>query len=195
MPENVPSEARPHLKFVQMSLESAAVNVGSARSSWHRRVRKRALTDGGRFWAAISFAAGFEYIGAQQPTESSFWTTMKKISACILIAAIGVGSAALLAWPRAAAADPPAASPTPTTAETSLSQQILSKEREELDAQKAGNFKAFENLIADEGVFVNADGPASKAEMLKRTEGIKLLEYGINGVKFLPISADTGLIS
>ena len=120
---------------------------------------------------------------------------MKKISACILIAAIGVGSAALLAWPRAAAADPPAASPTPTTAETSLSQQILSKEREELDAQKAGNFKAFENLIADEGVFVNADGPASKAEMLKRTEGIKLLEYGINGVKFLPISADTGLIS
>jgi ketosteroid isomerase-like protein len=120
---------------------------------------------------------------------------MKKISACILVVAIGVGSGALLAWPRTVAADPPAASATPTTAETSLEQQILSKEHEELDAQKAGDFKAFANLIADEGVFVNAAGPATKAEMLKRTEEIKLLGYDINNVKFLPISADAGLIT
>jgi ketosteroid isomerase-like protein len=120
---------------------------------------------------------------------------MKKISACILIVAIGVGSAALLGGRRAVAADPPAASPTATTAETSLGQQILSKEREELDAQKAGNFNAFGNLIADEAVVVDGDGPASKAEMIKRSEGIRLSEYSINDEKFLPISADTGLIS
>lgn len=120
---------------------------------------------------------------------------MKKISACILIVAIGVGSAALLGGPRAVAADPPAASPTPTTAETSLGQQVLSKEREELDAQKAGNFNAFGDLIADEAVVVDEGGPASKAEMLKRSEAIKLSEYSIKDEKFLPISADTGLIS
>jgi ketosteroid isomerase-like protein len=134
-------------------------------------------------------------ISGSSTNETFFWTTMKKISACILIVAIGVGSAALLGGLRAVAADQPAASPTPTTAETSLGQQILSKEREELDAQKAGNFNAFGNLIADEAVVVDGDGPASKAEMIKRSEGIKLSEYSINDEKFLPISADTGLIS
>jgi ketosteroid isomerase-like protein len=140
--------------------------------------------------------SGSSTINHQPSTNGTFfWTTMKKISARILIVAIGVGSAALLGGLRAVAADPPAASPTATTAETSLGQQILSKEREELDAQKAGNFNAFGNLIADEAVVVDGDGPASKAEMIKRSEGIKLSEYSINDEKFLPISADTGLIS
>jgi hypothetical protein len=120
---------------------------------------------------------------------------MKKISTCILTIAIVFGSALLLGGPRAFAADPSPASPSPTIAENSLGQQILAKEREELDALKAGDFKAFGNLIADEAVFVDALGPASKAEVLKHTEGFKLTEYKIEDEKFLPISEDTGLIS
>jgi len=119
---------------------------------------------------------------------------MKKISACILIAAVGVGSA-LLVGPKATAADPSPASPAPTIADNSLAQQILAKERAELDALKAGDFNAFGNLIADEAVFVDTFGPASKAEVLKHTEGFKLTDYKIEDEKFLPISADTGLIS
>ena len=64
-----------------------------------------------------------------------------------------------------------------------------------MDALKAGDFNAFGNLIADEAVFVDAFGPASKAEVLKHTEGFKLTDYKIEDEKFLPISADTGLIS
>ena len=120
---------------------------------------------------------------------------MKKISACILTATIGLGSVVLVVGPRAAATDPSPASPSPTTEENSLGEQILSKERAELDALKAGDFNAFGNLIADEAVFVDALGPSSKAEVLKHTEGFKLGEYKIEDEKFLPISADTGLIS
>ena len=120
---------------------------------------------------------------------------MKKISACFLTVAIGFASVLLLGGPTAIAADPSPASPSPTTEENSLGQQILSKERAELDALKAGDFNAFGNLIADEAVFVDALGPASKAEVLKHTEGFKLAEYKIEDEKFLPISADTGLIS
>jgi hypothetical protein len=120
---------------------------------------------------------------------------MKNISACILIAAVGFGGGILLVGPRAAAIDPSPASPSPTTEENSLGQQILAKERSGLDALKAGDFTTFGNLIADEGVFVDALGPASKAEVLKHTEGFKLTDYKIEDEKFMPVSADTGMIS
>jgi ketosteroid isomerase-like protein len=120
---------------------------------------------------------------------------MKKISAGILLVAVGVGSVVLLGGIKTAAADASSASPGPTTAESSLGQQILSKERAELDALKAGDFNAFGTLIADEAVFVDALGPAGKAEVLKHTEGFKLADYKIEDEKFVSISEDTGLIS
>ena len=120
---------------------------------------------------------------------------MKKISACILTVAIGFGGALFLEGARAESTDPSSASPSPTTEENSLGQQILSKERAELDALKAGDFTKFGNLIADEAVFVDALGTASKAEVLKHTEGFKLTDYKIEDEKFLPVSADTGMIS
>jgi Domain of unknown function (DUF4440) len=120
---------------------------------------------------------------------------MKKISACILTGALFFGGAVLLVGPRAVAIDPSPGSPSPTTEENSLGQQILAEERTGLDALKAGDFTTFGNLIADEGVFVDALGPASKAEVLKHTEGFKLTDYTIEDEKFLPVSADTGMIS
>jgi formamidopyrimidine-DNA glycosylase len=120
---------------------------------------------------------------------------MKKISACILTVAIGFGGALFLEGARAVAADPSPASPSPTTEQNSLGQQILSKERAELDALKSGDFATFGNLIADEAIFVDALGPSSKAEVLKHTEGFKLADYKIEDEKFLQISADTGMIS
>jgi Domain of unknown function (DUF4440) len=120
---------------------------------------------------------------------------MKKISACILTGALCFGGAVLLVGPRAVAIDPSPASPSPTTEEKSLGQQILAEERTGLDALNAGDFTTFGNLIADEGVFVDAQGPASKADVLKHTEGFKLTDYKIEDEKFVPVSADAGMIS
>jgi hypothetical protein len=77
----------------------------------------------------------------------------------------------------------------------SLQQQIVSKEREELDSLKAGNLELFANLLADDAVFVDAQGPASKAQVVKNVAEFRLLEYSMEDVRFVPVSAESGLIT
>jgi hypothetical protein len=82
-----------------------------------------------------------------------------------------------------------------TTSESSLQQKIVAKEREGLDALKAGNLELFGNLTADDAVFVDTHGPASKAQVLKNVAGFRLTEYSIEDVRFVAISSKSGLIS
>jgi hypothetical protein len=76
-----------------------------------------------------------------------------------------------------------------------MEDQIIAKEREGLDALKAGNLDLFGRLTADEAVLVDAHGPASKAEVLKNVAGFTLTEYSMDDMKFVPISPEAGLIS
>jgi ketosteroid isomerase-like protein len=75
-----------------------------------------------------------------------------------------------------------------------LQQQIVAKEREELDALKNGDIAAFANLIADEAVFLNARGPSPKVDVVKHIADFKLLDYAIEDVRFVPVGPKTGLI-
>jgi hypothetical protein len=59
----------------------------------------------------------------------------------------------------------------------SIEQQIIAKEREELEALKRGDLNAFANFIADEAVFVNAQGPDGKAQVVKNVADFKLLDF------------------
>jgi len=79
--------------------------------------------------------------------------------------------------------------------EDSIEQQIVSKEREGLDALKTGDLERFGNLTADEAVMVDAQGPATKAQVLKNVAGFTLTEYSMEDVRFVPVSASTGLIT
>ena len=76
-----------------------------------------------------------------------------------------------------------------------LKQQIVSKEREGLDAFKIGNVEAFANLTAEEAVFVDAAGLATKSEVVKNVAGFMLTDYSMEDVRFVPLSAESGLIS
>jgi ketosteroid isomerase-like protein len=76
-----------------------------------------------------------------------------------------------------------------------LEKQIVAKEREGLDALKAGDVEQFGKLTADEAVLVDAHGPASKAQVLKNVAGFTLTDYSMEDMRFLPIDAYTGLIS
>jgi len=76
-----------------------------------------------------------------------------------------------------------------------IQQQIVSKEREELDSLKTGDLERFANLLADDALFVDAHGPASKAEVMKNVAGFRLLDYSMENVRFVPFSADSGLIT
>jgi len=84
----------------------------------------------------------------------------------------------------------------PSQAEAnSLQPQIVAAERAGLDALKTGNVELFANLTADEAVFVDAAGPATKAQVVKNVNGFTLTEYSMEDVKFVPLSATSGLIS
>jgi hypothetical protein len=79
--------------------------------------------------------------------------------------------------------------------EESIKQQIVEKESEGLEALKTGNVEIFANLTAEEAVFVDAAGPATKAEVVRNVAGFTLTDYSMEDVRFVPLSAESGLIS
>jgi hypothetical protein len=79
--------------------------------------------------------------------------------------------------------------------EESLKKQIVAKESEGLDGLKSGNVEVFANLTAEEAVFVDAAGLATKAEVMKNVAGFTLTDYSMEDVRFVPLSPESGLIS
>jgi ketosteroid isomerase-like protein len=76
-----------------------------------------------------------------------------------------------------------------------LQQQIVAKESEGLDALKTGDLKRFADLTADDAVFVDSHGPASKAQVMKNVAGFSLSDYQMEDISFVQISPTAGLIS
>jgi hypothetical protein len=77
----------------------------------------------------------------------------------------------------------------------SMEDQIVAKEREGLDALKAGHPEEFGKLTADDAVFVDTAGAASKAQVMQNVGGFKLTDYSMENVKFLRLSNKSGLIT
>jgi len=120
--------------------------------------------------------------------KSSRWLFVTASSSAIL--AIGLFSAFAAS---AQSAEPAGMKPT-STEPASLQQQIIAAERQGLDALKAGNVDIFADHTADEAVFVDAHGPAGKAQVVKNVADFRLTNYSMDDVKFLPLSANSGLI-
>lgn len=120
---------------------------------------------------------------------------MKRASALLALAAIGIFSAFLLGRPKISVAAPSAESQDSNAKADTLEQQIVSKEREGLEALKTGNVERFGNLTADDAVFVDSEGPADKAQVLKNVAGFSLTEYSMENIQYVPISANSGLIT
>jgi type II secretory pathway pseudopilin PulG len=81
-----------------------------------------------------------------------------------------------------------------SSAAQSIQEQIVAKEREELDALKSGRLDVFAGLIADEAIFLNQHGPSPKAEVVQHVADFKLLEYTMEDIRFVPVAEKTGLI-
>lgn len=77
----------------------------------------------------------------------------------------------------------------------SLQQQITAKEREELEALKAGNVAAFGELFSDDAVFLDPHGFANKTEVLQHTADFKVIDYAMDDVKVVVLSDNSGLIA
>jgi len=78
--------------------------------------------------------------------------------------------------------------------QSSLRDQVVGAERAELDALKSGNTAAFADLIAEEAVFVDSTGTASKSEVVKHIADFRLREYTMSNIQFVPVSAVSGVV-
>jgi hypothetical protein len=121
---------------------------------------------------------------------------MKAAPALIVLATAAIATALLLAGPRTTfAAVEPQASPDSSAGQNPMEQRIVSKEREGLDALISGNLQVFADLTAGDAVFVDAQGPATKAQVLKNVAGFKLASYSMEDIRFVRISSKSGLIT
>jgi hypothetical protein len=119
---------------------------------------------------------------------------MKTVSTLIIVATIIISSLLLEAPAISAAAAQSPDSHGAQAQPSQLEQQIISKEREGLDALKAGNLEQFANLTADDAVLVDAQGPATKAQVMKNVAGFNLTDYSMEDFRFVPLSPASGLI-
>jgi hypothetical protein len=76
----------------------------------------------------------------------------------------------------------------------SLQDQIVSKEREELEALRAAEYRTFAGLIADDAIFLNSHGPATKAEVVQHVSDFKLLDFAMDDIRFVPLSSTSGVV-
>jgi hypothetical protein len=121
---------------------------------------------------------------------------MKTTFPSTLVIVVALCANLLLAAPKYAAAEPekPNSFYARSSAD-SLQQQIVFKEREELECLKTGDLKRFAELLADDAIFVDDHGSVSKSEIVEHTAEFRLTEYTIDDVKFVALSTTSGLIS
>ena len=77
----------------------------------------------------------------------------------------------------------------------SLQNEVVARERQELEALKNGKIQEFADLMAEDAIFVDSHGTASKAEVMGHINDLKLVEYSMADVKFVPVSPDSGVIA
>ena len=80
-------------------------------------------------------------------------------------------------------------------AENSVQEQIVAKERQELDVLKTGDKEGFANLLADDALFLDPRGTGSKAEVVSHVSDFRLEEYSMEDIRFVPLSTNSGLIA
>jgi hypothetical protein len=88
----------------------------------------------------------------------------------------------------------PAGSGATSSDSSPLQQQVVAAEREGLDALRAGNVDDFASHTADEAVFVDAHGPASKAQVVKNVADFHLTDYSMDDIHFVQLSPSSGLL-
>jgi hypothetical protein len=100
----------------------------------------------------------------------------------------------LLAVACGYARQPQAQSTGADTRADALRDEIAAQERAGLEALKTGDLTAFGNSTAEEAVFVDAAGPAGKAEVMKNVANFRLTDFTMSDIRLVPLSRDSGLI-
>lgn len=76
-----------------------------------------------------------------------------------------------------------------------LHREVLAKERDELDSLKAGDYSHFAALLAEDTLFVDASGAASKDVVVSNTKEFRLQDYSIHNPQFVIVSNDSAILT
>lgn len=76
-----------------------------------------------------------------------------------------------------------------------LAREVLAKERQELDTLKSGDYDQFASLLADDAVFVDVHGPATKEVVVSNTKEFRLQDYTIENPKSVRVSKDSLMLT
>jgi len=128
---------------------------------------------------------GLESLNHKNHKEDSMWAARLKTIASTARVLSALFTAAVVCAPAQPGSGPRGAV---------LRDEIIAQERAGLDSLKSGNLAPFNASIAEEAVFVDAHGPADKAQVMKNTAGFRLTDYTISDIHFVPLSAKSGLI-
>jgi hypothetical protein len=120
---------------------------------------------------------------------------MKTVRALLITAAVLMSGALLPGRSGTKAAAQPVELRDPGAVDNTLAPQIVAKEHEMTEALKADNLEVLGKLIAEEAMFVDARGPASKTQVLDNLSGFTLSEYTVENAAFLPLTSKSGLIT
>jgi uncharacterized protein DUF4440 len=149
-------------------------------------------------WEERAWRTGIRsWKGAQAESLRHFFGggTMNTLRAMLIAAAVLISGALVPGRSNTTGMAQPVEVRDPGAADNPLAPQILAKEHEMTEALKADNLEAFGKLIAEEALFVDARGPASKMQVMKNVAGFTLSEYAVGEVAFLPLSSKSGLIT
>jgi ketosteroid isomerase-like protein len=75
-----------------------------------------------------------------------------------------------------------------------LQKQIAAKESQGLDDLKSGNYDDFASLTADDAIFMDSRGSASKTEVMNNTRNFRLKDYTMTDVRMVRVSGSAGVL-
>jgi len=73
--------------------------------------------------------------------------------------------------------------------------QIRAQESKGLEALRTGDLTAFARSTADDALFIDPHGIATKAEVMKNVAEFRLTDFTMENVRLIPTSADSGIIA
>src|ERR1039458_9470433 len=116
------------------------------------------------------------------------------VSPALVLILVLVLSPLMVALVYAQAQKPVETAPASGSPADALREQIVAQERAGLDALETGDLTAFGASTADDAIFVDAHGSATKAEVMEHTAEFRLHDYTMADVRLIPLSANSGLI-
>src|SRR5262249_55658238 len=82
----------------------------------------------------------------------------------------------------------------PVLAQSNLATTIEAMERKELNCLRTGNMAEFASLIAEDAIFLDARGSAGKAEVVRNSSEVRLQDFTMEDVHFLPLTPKSGIL-